>query len=150
MTDLLTIIQAPNPRLHRISEPVTAFDQSLIELAGAMQATRSHYRAHGMAAPQIGRPIRLVSLNPGTTIGYGCMVNPEIIKHGNNKSASTEGCLSIDYGRQFFTVRRWDTITVRFQTLTGETKEVLARGLGARAVQHEIDHLDGKLIGAAP
>ena len=147
MTDLLRIIQAPDARLGRVSEPVTVFDQGLIDLAGAMQRTRSHYRAHGLAAPQIGRAIRLVSLNPGTTIGYGCMVNPEIIKHGNNKSVSQEGCLSIEHGRKFFGVKRWDTITVRFQTLSGETKEVLARGLGARAVQHEIDHLDGKLIG---
>lgn len=147
---ILPILQVPNARLSRISEPVTVFDQTLIELAGAMQATRAHYRAHGLAAPQVGHAIRLVSLNPGTTIGYGCMVNPEIIAHGSNKSVSQEGCLSIEYGRKFFGVKRWDTVTVRFQTLTGETKEVLARGLGARAVQHEIDHLDGKLIGAAP
>ena len=147
--DLLPILQEPNARLRRISEPVTVFDQALIDLAGAMQKTRAHYRAHGLAAPQIGRAIRLVSLNPGTTIGFRFMVNPEIIQHGSNKSVSQEGCLSIEYGRRFFGVKRWDTITVRFQTLDGETKEVLARGLGARAVQHEIDHLEGRLIGGA-
>lgn len=143
---ILAVIQAPDARLRQVCAPVTTFDGALRKLADDMAMTRQQSRAFGLAAPQVGELIRLISLNPGHTIGFAFMVNPEIIRHGNNKTFGTEGCLSIDAGKTFFKVKRWDTITVRFQTIEGETKEVISRGFGARVVQHEIDHLNGKMI----
>lgn len=143
---ILAILQTPDARLRQVCAPVTTFDGALRALADAMAMTRQRSQAFGLAAPQVGKLIRLVSLNPGRTIGFAFMVNPEIIRHGNNKTFGVEGCLSINAGKTFFRVKRWDTITVRFQTLEGETKEVISRGFGARVVQHEVDHLDGKLI----
>lgn len=145
MTDL-PIIQAPDARLRRECRPVVEFGPALQDFARDLGATRQQWKAYGLAAPQVGNCIRLVSLNPGATVGFAFIVNPEIIKRGNNKSFGVEGCLSIDQGKTFFRVKRWDTITVRFQTLEGETKEVIARGFGARVVQHEVDHLEGRLI----
>ena len=91
-------------------------------------------------------PVRIVSLNPGKVIGHRFMINPIITKHGNGKSWGEEGCMSIEGGVCKFRVKRWDTITVRFQDLRGDFYEVLARGLAARVVQHEIDHLDGVMV----
>lgn len=140
------VIQAPDPRLLQPSEAVVDFNGKLGALAEALGETRRANRGVGLAAPQVGVLKRLVSVNPGKTVGYPVMVNPQIIKHGNNRTYGEEGCLSIGRGVPRFRVKRWDTITVRFQLLTGAVIEQLLRGEAARIVQHEIDHLDGKLI----
>lgn len=142
------ILQAPHPTLLAISKPVTVFDDTLVSLADILQTTRIAANGVGLAAPQIGVLQRVISLNPGKTAGYRFMINPIIIKHGNNQSWGEEGCLSINGGFPKFRVKRWDTITVRFQNLEGEPLEILARKEGARIIQHEIDHLNGKLIAA--
>jgi peptide deformylase len=147
---ILPILQEPNERLRRISASVEVFDDELRAFAQRLADTRRHFKAIGLAAPQVGKAIRLVSIDPGRSIGFAFMVNPEIVAHGNNKSVGSEGCLSIDNVKKWFRIKRWDTITVRFQNLHGETKQVVARGLGARVVQHEVDHLEGRLIGATP
>lgn len=142
----LPVIQTPDARLRQVCAPVAEFGPALREFAHDLANTRQQWKAFGLAAPQVGHCIRLISLNPGHSIGFAFIVNAEIIRHGDNKTFGTEGCLSIDQGKTFFRVKRWDTITVRFQTLEGETKEVMTRGFGARVVQHEVDHLEGKLI----
>lgn len=142
-----TIIQAPNPRLKMRCEPVTAaYDDILSSIVQRLSETRRHHHGLGLAAPQIGIALRIVSLNPGETIGHGLMINPVIANHGMTQSFRDEGCLSIRNGVPRFAIKRWDTVTVRFQKLDGSTVEALARGFAARVIQHEIDHLDGKLI----
>lgn len=126
---------------------VEDFD-ALQPLLKDMDDTRRRCSGIGLAAPQIGKSLRVVSLNPGKTAGWPHMVNPVIVKHGNNQSWSDEGCLSIQMGQPHFEVQRWDTITVWFQDARGQEHEVIARGLPARVLQHEIDHLDGILIDA--
>lgn len=143
---VLQVIQAPDPRLTVQCDVVTAFDDDLRQLVRDMTQTRQRWNGLGLAAPQVGIARRVVSLNPGRTIGYDAMVNPVIVKHGQNRSTNDEGCLSIDNGRRYLPVPRWDTVTVRFCKVDGEPRVVVARGLAARILQHEIDHLDGKLI----
>lgn len=143
---ILPVIQTPDARLNAVCRPVNEFNDWLDAFATVLSATRRHHRGLGLAAPQVGEAIRVVAFNPGQTIGRNILVNPEIVRHGNNQSYGEEGCLSIERGTKRVRVKRWDTVTVRFQSLDGERHEVLARGLAARVLQHEIDHLDGKLI----
>lgn len=143
---ILFVIQAPDPRLLQPCERVTTFDDELRRFVGDLTQTRQKWNGLGLAAPQVGVGMRVVSLNPGRTIGYGAMVNPEIVRHGDNRSVRDEGCLSIELGQRFMPVSRWDTVTVKFCTPEGEQREAVARGLAARIIQHEIDHLDGKMI----
>lgn len=151
MTAARQIIQTPDARLRELSTPVTEFDPILEQLCRELERARlacREPRALGLAAPQIGELVRVGSLNPGTTVGHRFMVNPEIIRRGSNKSWGEEGCMSIEGGLRKFRVKRWDTITVRFQDVSGATHEVLARELAARVVQHEVDHLDGVMVDA--
>lgn len=145
---VLTVLQAPDARLTVKSEVVTTFDGALRGLVRDLTTTRQRWNGLGLAAPQVGIALRVVSVNPGRTIGYGTLVNPVIVRHGENRSTGPEGCLSIGQGKVFIPVSRWDTITIRFQKEDGEEREVVARGLAARIIQHEVDHLDGKLIAA--
>lgn len=143
---VLFVLQAPDARLRERCDPIVTFDDELQRFVRDLTETRQKWNGLGLAAPQVGVATRVVSLNPGRTIGYGTMVNPTIVRHGDNRSTAEEGCLSIELGEKFLRVPRWDTITVRFQKEDGETREVVARGLAARIIQHEVDHLDGKLI----
>lgn len=140
---IFKILQAPDKRLTTVCTPVDASfgTEELRFFALDLVSTRKAYRGAGLAAPQVGKLIRVITVN-----GHPVMVNPEIIKTGNNKSMAEEGCLSIGGGRPKFRVKRWDTITVKFADPYGDQHELLARGMAARAIQHEIDHLDGKLI----
>ena len=140
------IIQAPDDRLLRRCAKIISIDDRVRLLAEDLVETRRHHDGLGLAAPQVGESVRLVAFNPGRVCGYPIVVNPEIIARGNNQSWGDEGCLSIDGGKRFVRVRRWDTVTMRFQTLRGATAQTTIRGLAARIAQHEIDHLDGKLI----
>lgn len=140
------IVQTPNASLNVVCAPVKNFDGALHALADDLNATRLAHTGLGLAAPQIGVAERVIALNPGKTVGHRIMVNPELVKHGNNQNWGDEGCLSIGEGKPRFRLKRWDTITVRFQNLKGETLESTARGEAARIIQHEIDHLNGKLI----
>jgi peptide deformylase len=143
---ILDILQWPDSRLERVCQQVTEFGEELLQFSHDLAVTRRHFRGVGLAAPQVGDMRRIISLNPGKIVGYELLINPTIVTHGNNKSFGDEGCLSVDHGKRTVRVKRWDTITVAFQTIRGEHREVIARGFSARVLQHEIDHLDGKLI----
>ena len=101
----------------------------------------------GLAAPQVGRLVRLIVLE-GDVFGKGeeprVYLNPEITEFSRSKSAYEEGCLSIPGIRA--DVERPDEIVLRYETLDGEKIEEEASELPARVLQHEIDHLNGKLF----
>lgn len=149
---VMTILQVPDPLLRARSAPVADFEGPLLErLCANLEDTRRacrEPRTVGLAAPQVGVLLRVLSLNPGEVLGHRYAINPEIIGHGQNMTWAEEGCMSIDLGRVKFRVRRWDTVTVRFQDPRGATHEKLLRGFAARVMQHEVDHLDGVLVDA--
>jgi peptide deformylase len=144
---LRKILCLPDPQLRLISAPVTAVDKSTRQLADDMLETMYDAPGIGLAAIQIGVAQRMVVIDlakkdePKEPL---VLINPEVIKASNEVSVYEEGCLSIpDYYEE---VERPTRITFRFMDLNGKTAELEADGLLATCVQHEIDHLDGKLF----
>jgi peptide deformylase len=140
------IVKFPDPILQRRAEPVTSFDQELRTLVDDM--FESMYDAHGigLAAPQIGVPKRVTVLdlsfekNPEEKI---VLVNPEVI-FTEGKQFGEEGCLSLPEIRE--KVSRAVRVKVRAQDVAGNWFEREGVDLLARALQHEVDHLNGILF----
>lgn len=146
---ILDILKLPDPRLKQISEPVTVFDQTLRDFIADLEATRlAGPSAVGIAAPQVGRFWRIVivdlSTRPKTpNHGHLVLVNPEIT-HWDGFAMGREGCLSVpDYTGN---VIRATQIRLTAQNADGVEQEYEMSGFEARAVQHELDHLDGLLF----
>ena len=143
---VLPIRLYPDPVLRVRCPPVESFDKALQTLIGDMTETMHAAPGIGLAAPQIGEELRLalVDLSVGEEPdALLILVNPEIIS-SSGKASDSEGCLSIpDYTEK---VTRPETIVVRAQDENGESYELEADGLLARAIQHELDHLNGVLF----
>jgi peptide deformylase len=140
------IIKYGDPILEKPTPPVKKFDASLEELTEDMFASMYAAQGVGLAAPQIGKSMRLTVVdvtggkNPEAKI---VLANPEII-HAEGEVREEEGCLSIPGFRGY--VMRPQFVTVRAQNAKGETFEIRGENLLARAFCHEIDHLNGILF----
>ncbi|NCC39482.1 MAG: peptide deformylase [Gammaproteobacteria bacterium] len=146
---ILEILTLPDPRLKQVSEPVVTFDAELRAFVADLEETRlAGPAAVGIAAPQVGRFQRIlivdVSGRPKTpNHGHLILVNPEIT-HWEGFAIGREGCLSVpDYTGN---VIRATGIRLKAQDLDGASHEFDMEGFEARAVQHELDHLDGLLF----
>mgnify|MGYP001805965830 CR=1 FL=1 len=146
---ILEILKLPDPRLKQVSEPVAQFDAALRDFIADLEATRqAGPSAVGIAAPQVGYFQRIVIVDvsgrPKTpNHGYLVLVNPEIV-HWEGYAVGREGCLSVpDYTGN---VIRATALRLRAQDCAGQVHEFEMEGYEARAVQHEIDHLDGLLF----
>lgn len=128
------------PELRGVSNPITKFDTRLSLILKDMAETMYEANGVGLAAPQVGIKRRLVVIDVGD--GLIEMVNPEIVKT-EGECDMVEGCLSVPDRRGL--VRRPEKVSLRAQDKTGAFFEMEAEGLFARAIQHEIDHLDGVL-----
>jgi peptide deformylase len=145
-TKIHEIVKYPDPVLAKRGEPITEFDDDLKTLVEEM--FESMYAAHGigLAAPQIGLSKRLTVIDvnfkkdPADKL---VLINPEIVER-EGKQYEEEGCLSLPEIRE--KVNRAAKVKVRAQNLEGEWFEVEGEELLARALQHEIDHLDGVLF----
>jgi peptide deformylase len=139
------IIKFGNPVLEKPAELVTVFDEELQKLIDDMFESMYAAKGVGLAAPQIGisRRIAVVDVtfkeDPNAKL---VLINPEII-HKEGKHQQSEGCLSIPEFRE--NVTRPKTVTIRAQDATGKLFEKTGDDLLARALQHETDHLNGKL-----
>ncbi len=122
------------------SKPITKFDGRLSLILRDMADTMYEANGVGLAAPQVGILRRLVVIDVGE--GLMELVNPEIIAT-EGECGMVEGCLSVP-GRRGYVVRG-EKVTLRAQDKSGQFFEVSADGLLARAIQHELDHLDGVL-----
>jgi len=134
----IPIVKLPDPVLRDVSTPVERIDAPLLRLADDMLETM--YGAPGVAK-------RLVVLDVSKDVNARkplVMVNPEIVALGDEKRVYEEGCLSIP--DVHVEIERPATVTVRFTDRDGRPQELSADGLLATAIQHEIDHLDGRLI----
>jgi peptide deformylase len=147
---VLEILTYPNEALKQVSEEVEVFDQSLQDFIDDLEETRlAGPGAVGIAAPQVGRFIRAVIVDvsnmkrPVPNHGHMVLINPEITDwEGYEKGR--EGCLSVpDYTGN---VIRANNIVLQAFDQHGERHEYEMEGFEARAVQHEIDHLDGLLF----
>ena len=144
----LAITTLPDPILRKVSAPVERIDAELRKLADDMLATMYAAPGVGLAAVQVGVPRRLIVLD--TAKGEDeppcplVLFNPEIVALGSETREHEEGCLSIPGVR--IDIERPSSVTVQFLDRTGKPQELAAEGLLATAIQHEIDHLNGKLI----
>lgn len=142
------ILTYPHPILVQKATPVTQFDQALHELISDMIETMFDAPGAGLAASQIGQPIRLVVINTSEKEKDAdrqaiALINPEILQ-AEGTQVDVEGCLSvIDYSTK---VSRFQKILVRAQDASGQTREFEAEDFFARVIQHECDHLEGKLF----
>ena len=135
-----------DPVLTTVAEPVGKVNSYLIKLVEDMRDTMYASHGVGLAAPQVSESVRLVVID--TSQGNDpnqqlVLINPEVVE-GEGEEVSEEGCLSIP--EVIAEVSRANKIVVRATTLKGKTVEIQAEGLPARALQHEIDHLNGRLI----
>jgi peptide deformylase len=143
----LEIVTLPDPILRKLSTPVERVDDELRRLADDMLETMYDAPGVGLAAVQVGIPRRLVVLDvadedekPSPFV----LFNPEIVALGADTRVHEEGCLSIPDFR--VEIERPASLTLRYIDRDGNPREMDAEGLLATAIQHEINHLDGKLI----
>jgi peptide deformylase len=142
---ILPIFQVPSPVLTQVATPVVPTDKTVLRLAGDMLDTMRHWKGVGLAAPQVGQSIRLITVS-SRAFKWGVLMNPVIVEAKGAAVASYEGCLSVEQGKRSFKVMRHPAIVVQFVARDGSLVTADAEGLGAHVLQHEIDHLDGKLI----
>ncbi|MEM1234083.1 MAG: peptide deformylase [Pseudomonadota bacterium] len=142
------ILIHPDPRLKKPAEPVVEVTDKLRALAKDMLETMYDAPGIGLAAPQVGVGMRMIVIDcvkeEGAAPRPMVMMNPEVIGTSEAMNIYEEGCLSIP--EQYADVERPAEVNVRWLGLDGETHEEHFDGLWATCVQHEIDHLDGKLF----
>lgn len=145
----LRVCVYPDEVLRRAAEPVPKIDEASLgeelgTLARRMTATMYAEEGVGLAAPQVGRSVRLVVIDPTRERGTPLVLLNPVIVDASGRGVMEEGCLSVPGVKG--KVRRRDRVTVEYETLAGEKAGFDADGLLARVVQHEIDHLDGTLF----
>lgn len=142
------ILIHPDPRLKKVCAPVTDVSDALRKLADDMLETMYDAPGIGLAAPQIGVLDRLIVMDcvKGETETPRPMVmfNPEIVAASDVMNVYEEGCLSIP--EEYAEVKRPEAVDVRWIDRDGNEQSETFDGLWATCVQHEIDHLDGKLF----
>ena len=150
---LLTIRQMGDEILTKKCKPVKAINKRILQLADDMFETMYDAAGVGLAAPQVGVLKRMVVIDVTPDPEEGeelkeedmlrfCMINPEIIS-ADGEQTDYEGCLS--YAGMSGIVTRPDHVVVRFTDLDGDECELEGTGLLARAICHELDHLEGKM-----
>jgi peptide deformylase len=141
------LVILPDPKLRLVSEPVKEITDDIRRLADDMLETMYDAPGVGLAAIQIGVPLRMVTMDVSKTEGERepmVLINPEILWASEEKRVYEEGCLSIP--EYYEEVERPDRVRFRYMNLKGEIVEQDAEDLMATCVQHEIDHLDGVLF----
>ena len=142
---LLPILEFPDPRLRKVASPVTVFDAKLEVLVEDMFETMYDSQGIGLAATQIDVHKRMLVIDVSESKDSPLVfINPSFEVIEDEYSEFDEGCLSVP--GFYETVARPKGIKVRAQDLKGEKFEIQAEGILATCIQHEIDHLDGKLF----
>lgn len=142
---ILNILRYPDPRLHKIAKAVTVFDDRLKKLAADMAETMYDAPGVGLAAPQVDVHEQLVVIDISeTNDDLLILINPEIIWSSPERKLYDEGCLSVP--GVYDGVERAAEVKVRALDLDGKSFELHADGLLAVCVQHEMDHLIGKVF----
>jgi peptide deformylase len=138
------LVYLPDPRLRQPTATITQFDDKLLTLVNDMYETMYRANGIGLAAPQIGLPLKIAVIDVSEKRNDKfCIINPEIIKT-NGELLMEEGCLSVP--GVFDKAPRATSVTVRAQNEKGEFREISGDGILAHCLQHEIDHLNGKLF----
>lgn len=141
---ILSILQYPDPRLHKVAVPVTQFDDQLRTLVADMAETMYAAPGVGLAATQVDRHVQVIVVDVSEKHDrLLVLVNPAILE-GSGVSQLEEGCLSVP--DTFETVPRHERIRFRACDARGVAYEQEAQGLLAVCIQHEMDHLKGRVF----
>lgn len=138
---ILPIRTAPDPVLRRKAKRVRTIDSSIKKLIDDMLETMHDAPGVGLAAPQVGIPLRVIVIGIPDEEDFA-LINPEIVKRKGERVVS-EGCLSIP--GYMGTIRRAETVTVKGRDSSGKEVRIKADDLLAQALEHEIDHVNGVL-----
>lgn len=143
---LLSILHFPDNRLHLKARKVTFFDEKLLQLVKDMADTMYENEGIGLAATQVNVQQQVIILDISKSDepeNLMVLINPEILAKSGEVS-SEEGCLSVP--GIYEVVKRSENIQVKYQDVTGNEKLIDCNGLLAVCIQHEIDHLEGKVF----
>jgi peptide deformylase len=142
---LLPILRYPDPRLHKVARPVEAIDARLQTLIGDMFETMYDAKGVGLAATQVDVHQRLVVIDVSETHDQPLtLINPELVWASEERSKGEEGCLSVP--GIYDDVERAAQVRVRALDANGQPREIEAEGFLAVCIQHEMDHLAGKVF----
>jgi peptide deformylase len=149
----LKVLQCTDPRLREVSEPIKEFDKTLNDFAKYLGKMMLDPLGHGVetvgiSAVQVGLKVRLCICRDPKSGKAMAMVNPEVVSASSTLSKELEGCISVGEGmKQLFAyVPRPNMVTIKFYDLKGQEGLLDAKGLLSHIVQHEIDHMNGKLF----
>ena len=141
----LTILRYPDPRLHTVAKPVAEVDARIRQLVDDMLETMYAAEGVGLAATQVDVHERVIVMDTSDTRDQPrVLINPEIVAASEEMALGEEGCLSVP--QIYDKVPRHARVTVRALDRSGETRTFEAEGLLAVCVQHEMDHLLGKVF----
>ena len=141
----LTILRYPDPRLHTIAKPVSAVDARVRQLAADMFETMYQAEGIGLAATQVNVHERLIVIDVSENHDQPLvLINPEIVWYSPEKRIGDEGCLSVP--GIYDGVERSTAVTVQAMDLDGKLQTHSAEGMLAVCIQHEMDHLLGKVF----
>lgn len=141
---LLTILNYPDPRLHTVAKPVTTFDANLKRLVQDMKETMYAAPGIGLAATQVNQHVQLIVIDTSKDQNdLLVLINPKIVSQSGTQTYE-EGCLSVP--GIYETVTRAEQIKVQAQDVGGKTFTLDADGLLSVCIQHEMDHLKGKVF----
>lgn len=142
---ILEILEFPDPRLRKIATPVTVFDSNLEDLINDMTETMYAAQGIGLAATQVDVHQRILVIDVSETKDSPqVFINPSFEIIEQELSEYDEGCLSVP--GFYETISRPQQVLIKAQNANGEAFELEAEGILAVCIQHEIDHLDGKLF----
>jgi peptide deformylase len=151
MTTPLSLLYYDDQRLRKKSEPIVEITDQIKKFAHEMVRAMVHYNGVGLAAPQVGRHIRLIVIRDEFVTEDGeyslgepeILINPQLSRPSKQKEIRPEGCLSIPGIHA--EVERPISVHVRYQTVEGKVVEENPTGFRARVIMHENDHLNGVL-----
>jgi peptide deformylase len=141
----LEILRYPDPRLHKIARPVTAVDERIRRLVDDMHETMLAADGVGLAATQVDVHESVIVIDTSDARDtLHVLINPEIVARSDDMVFGDEGCLSVP--ETYDKVKRHARVTVRALNRAGQLREIAADGLLAVCIQHEMDHLLGKVF----
>ena len=151
MTSPMKILPYPNPFLRKRAEYVSAFDDALRATVNAMKITMRSEDGLGLAATQVGIDQRVLILSQQAFKGEAgkelpdlVLVNPEVVWESDEQEVEPEGCLS--FPGVYIPVSRPRQVRIQAFDEVGQSFEIEGEGLGARAILHEVDHLNGVVM----
>lgn len=142
---ILEIVKYGDPVLRKKTEPITKITDDIIQLAEDMLETMYAAPGVGLAGPQVGKSLQIcvIDVVPDGKRDPIVLINPKVVS-GEDKIELEEGCLS--FPKIYEKVKRWNKIQAEYVDLKGNLNKVEVEGFLAKAFQHEIDHLNGKVF----